>query len=292
MCVGDTLSIAPTGSFASLNWQDDSDQTALQVLAPGIYQVKATHENGCTARAKTLVRYHSKPQPNLGADIYTCAGEKPILKPGKFDTYVWHNGSKDPSFQVTTPGRYAVEVTNVCGDKAKDELQVVQRDLPKISLGKDQVLCAGDTLTLEAGDAFGSYVWNARSAKGSRLPVWESGTYTVTAADVSGCVQKASLRVEVVACTGDMLVFPAQISPDGDGLNDHLKPVDPAKAQKVAMQVFDASGRLLFFSEKIQQGWDGTFQKKNLPPGSYPYTIQYTDPLGNTRMGAGQVEIK
>ena len=125
----------------------------------------------------------------LGPDTtLLCEGEVVTLDVTvPFGTYVWQDGSTDPTFNVSTSGIYAVTATNDC-EVVTDAVEIIyQMDVPQISLGTDQTLCPGEVLTLDAFSDLASYVWQDGST-GSSFTVNSPGLYTVEVTNACGTV--------------------------------------------------------------------------------------------------------
>ncbi|MFK7972963.1 MAG: gliding motility-associated C-terminal domain-containing protein [Bacteroidia bacterium] len=290
ICEGDTADLLVPEGLVSYRWNDGADSASRRIWQPGLYRLHVTSGNGCKADAISKVAYRPTPVINLGPDVFTCSNQKPVLTPGEFDKYRWNNGSREKSLTASYAGKYWVEVTDVCGQKGTDTLEVIERKIPPIELGDDQVLCTGDTLTLNAGDAYGSFQWSS-GARGAKLPIWSGGTYSVSASDVSGCVQKASIRIEMSPCKGP-LALPTKISPNRDGLNDVFQPLNKEAFTTLNMQVFSPSGLLLYMGEGRSAVWDATFNRAKVPAGNYPFTIQYRDAQGKQQYQSGNILIQ
>lgn len=67
------------------------------------------------------------------------------------------------------------------------------------------------------------------------------------------------------------------ITPDDDGINDKWLIDELANYPNCKVWVFDRSGSQVFYSEGYTQPWDGKFDGKNLPTGSYYFLIDYGD---------------
>lgn len=71
-------------------------------------------------------------------------------------------------------------------------------DLPHmlnpVDLGNDKELCANNTLTLNAGSGFISYLWDDSSTDSTRI-VNSSGTYFVTVMDINNCQSSDTINV-------------------------------------------------------------------------------------------------
>uniref|UniRef100_UPI004048BB10 T9SS type B sorting domain-containing protein n=1 Tax=Algoriphagus sp. TaxID=1872435 RepID=UPI004048BB10 len=73
-------------------------------------------------------------------------------------------------------------------------------------------------------------------------------------------------------------------SPTGDGSNDTWGVPDLRVFQGVRVQVFDRGGVMVFYTENPDIRWDGTYQGKEMPIGSYFWTIEVIE-TGEMRRG-------
>ena len=84
-----------------------------------------------------------------------------------------------------------------------------------VDLGGDTTICHDETLTLDAGSGFTSYLWNDLSTN-QTLTVSGPGLVSVEVTDANGCTGMASAQVDTVTCVGirehelagRILVFP------------------------------------------------------------------------------------
>jgi gliding motility-associated-like protein len=73
-------------------------------------------------------------------------------------------------------------------------------------------------------------------------------------------------------------------SPTGDGSNDTWGVPDLRVFQGVRIQIFDRGGVMVFYTENPDIRWDGTHQGKEMPIGSYFWTIEVVE-TGEMRRG-------
>jgi gliding motility-associated-like protein len=73
-------------------------------------------------------------------------------------------------------------------------------------------------------------------------------------------------------------------SPTGDGANDTWGVPDLRVFQGVRIQIFDRGGVMMFYTENPDIRWDGTHQGKEMPIGSYFWTIEVAE-TGEMRRG-------
>jgi gliding motility-associated-like protein len=73
-------------------------------------------------------------------------------------------------------------------------------------------------------------------------------------------------------------------SPNGDGVNDNWGVPGIRFYGGARISVFDKAGSRLFYTESPDKGWDGTFNGKQLPVGSYFWVIEIKE-TGEMRRG-------
>ena len=80
------------------------------------------------------------------------------------------------------------------------------------------------------------------------------------------------------------LVVNNSFSPNGDGINDSWGVPGIRFYEGARISVYDNVGSRLFYTESPDQGWDGTFNGKQLPVGTYFWTIEIGE-TGEMRRG-------
>jgi gliding motility-associated-like protein len=80
------------------------------------------------------------------------------------------------------------------------------------------------------------------------------------------------------------LQITSAFSPTGDGSNDTWGVPDLRVFQGVRIQIFDRGGVMVFYTENPDIRWDGTHQGKEMPIGSYFWTIEVIQ-TGEMRRG-------
>ncbi|RIW11929.1 gliding motility-associated C-terminal domain-containing protein, partial [Algoriphagus lacus] len=73
-------------------------------------------------------------------------------------------------------------------------------------------------------------------------------------------------------------------TPNGDGINDTWGIPDLQYFQGGRVQVFDRSGQRIFYTESPADRWDGTFEGKEMPVGSYIWILESKE-TGEVRRG-------
>ena len=73
------------------------------------------------------------------------------------------------------------------------------------------------------------------------------------------------------------IAVPSAFTPNGDGKNDYLYPLNAYKADHVNFNVYNRYGQLVFHTSDWQKKWDGTINGQEAPPGTYVWFFSYTN---------------
>jgi len=155
--------------------------------------------------AVTVLPLPAQPVITANGPTTFCNGENVILSatPG-YATYTWSNGMTTPSITVTVSGTYSVVVTDLagCSSIPSNDITVTVNApvTPVITANGPLTFCEGGSVTLTASAGYVSYLWSNGQTTQSII-VTQSGTYTVTAVDLSGCPSMASLPVNIIVLT-------------------------------------------------------------------------------------------
>ena len=136
---------------------------------------------------------------NLGPDLTICDGQSIVLDvyASNAHTYIWQDMSTEPTFLVTQPGLYYVEVISNCGSNTDSIMIDFQNELPPLDFGADLTICFNEPYTLDATTPGGEdYLWQDGSTSPT-FTVTESGNYAVTVSGTCGETTDA-VNVEVL----------------------------------------------------------------------------------------------
>jgi len=98
---------------------------------------------------------------------------------------------------------------------------------------------------------------------------------SLTVTDSFGCQKSISKKVKIYpSCILDV---PNAFSPNNDGHNDFLYPLNAVKAEQLEFYVYNRWGQLMFKTNNWKQGWDGRFGGLPQPAGSYVWMLRYRD---------------
>lgn len=272
LCTGKTLTLNPAANSAVYTWQDGSSANTYVVSAAGNYAVTATSGN-CSYSDNINAAYTNPPVVDLGNDTTICSGNaivKNVSTAGA--TYLWNDGSTLPSKTINDAGNYRVTVS-LGGCAGTDDIAVYELDSPRISLGKDGILCEGQTMLLNAAWPGATYLWQDNSTDPA-YTIKEGGTYFVQVSNICGSLVDTVVFTQN-ACDCQVYV-PTAFTPNGDGLNDRFRATVRCKLTNFNLRVFNRWGELVFETNNPDDGWDGSYKGVLQPVGVYVYFIEYT----------------
>jgi gliding motility-associated-like protein len=190
------------------------------------------------------------------------------------------------------------EVTSseVCASPAvvtSNTIDITVFDSVMVSIFTQDPVCAGSPNLLDAGSGYNSYLWSD-GATGPSITVEDEGIYWVMVTDANGCAGADSVMVG--PCEPIPQLFaPNAFTPDFDGYNDRFFLVcsSPGSLTYFEVSIYNRWGQLIFTSEDIGEGWDGTIDGKPCQSDVYTYiaTCTYSAEGGGSRQVAGTVAL-
>ncbi|WP_153800263.1 gliding motility-associated C-terminal domain-containing protein [Foetidibacter luteolus] len=96
----------------------------------------------------------------------------------------------------------------------------------------------------------------------------------LTVTDEYNCTDTASVSIRVL--NNCIIAVPSAFTPNNDGLNDYLYPLNAYKATNLEFRVFNRLGQLVYFTQDWTQKWNGTYKGTLQPPGVYAWMLTYT----------------
>ena len=148
--------------------------------------------------------------------------------------------------------------------------------------GLDRKVLAGQSLTLD-GKVEGTnvkYYWtpsdyldDATKLNPIATPPIDI-TYTLQAESTSGCTNSTD---EVFIKVYPKISISNTFTPNGDGVNDTWEIPAADAFSTTRVKVVNRDGNLIYQSYGKYKPWDGKFNGKDLPIGTYYYTIYFND---------------
>lgn len=276
-------------------WSTGATGQTISASASGLYTVTVTTLEGCASSFDAQVQLIMPPALDLGPDTVLCEGQRLGLgatHPGS--TYSWSNGATTPTIQVSTAGTYSVTVNNGC--TRTDAITVAFNPSPARMAVNEFHTCLDDApryVVLDAGNPGSRYDWST-GATTQVIMASAYGWYYVNVRNAYDCSVRDSAQV-IEYCPATIFI-PNTFTPNGDGLNDTFLPVGKSIAS-IHLWVFDRWGELLYETDDLAMGWDGTYRGEVVKNDMYVWRMTYkfyTDEegtIGMEQQQMGQVQV-
>ena len=252
------------------------------------YIVEVTDVNGCIISDTTHINGYKNiflPDNNDYLDSTICLGKTVFIEiEDQGHDYLWSSGETSASIFVTPEDPITVYTLTIndpnCPESYDVEaiFNVVKLDINPVA--DPNPLVSGELVTISSSYIYSDYDWywndNQDSATGISMTDYPetSQWYYVEATDNIGCKGIDSIYVVVGAVPYDA------ITPNGDGINDEWEILDIDRYPNAEIQIFNRWGSLIFSSSGANYNnnkWQGNFENKELPVGTYYYTINLND---------------
>lgn len=208
--------------------------------------------------------------------------------------WVWKvNGNlfsnlQNPQRSFPASGQYLISLfvsNGVCTDSST--INIVLDNEVKASFETNDIICPEDSATFKntSTGAVSSWLWNFGNGITSTLqnpplqkyPVTGTEAFytaTLTAYASNGCVDMTNRKIRVLK--NCYIAVPNAFTPNGDGLNDFLYPLNAFKADGLDFKVYSRWGQLVFKTNDWTKKWDGKIKGDPQPIGVYVWTLHYT----------------
>ncbi|CAM1342769.1 conserved hypothetical protein [Tenacibaculum amylolyticum] len=303
-----------TASEGTINWYDSLTSTTpifsgnsleVTISVSTTYYVEVESLTGCVSATRTPVEAvveNVVPDFDVEEELFICVNEGMLTiaasNPLGIDySYVWTNEEgnvlvTENTLSVVEAGNYFVQATSRAG--CKSEIKKIEVKASEIaSLTAESLIISDDTennsiLILTDQIGVGSYEYAVDNENYTSSNFYENllpGIHTLNIRDKNGC--------GVTSVEFSVFNYPTFFTPNGDGVKDSWK-IDGFRSNEYAISkivVFDRYGKLLFENSGTSENWDGRYNGKELPSGSYWYLVEVTDKNGRKIHKKGAVGL-
>lgn len=279
-CQNEPVILTSNVNFNTYNWSTGETSKSIQVDKTGIYTLIGSNECGTQ---KDSVKVYIQP-PTATPETYdttVCQFSQPTLRVDGQNILWYANPAgvvgtpQQPGLITVEPGYYNLYVTQTIGEceSAKKTIRINVTYTPHEELADEEIMCGNDVRLI--GKDIGSnmmYQWNTGSIECCIRPNRE-GPYKVAIRNDCG-VYIDTVNVVFSTCE-DCIKVPNAFSPNADGINDKFEPLLTCPVSDYNMKVFNRWGQLLFETNDVNRGWNGTQDGVYVASGVYVYMIEY-----------------
>ena len=266
----------------------------------GRYYVNIISSGGCSVIDSTDVIMVGV-DVKLGNDTLICKGQTVQLNASGGSAYEWtpHDGLSDPyivnprvSPEKTTT--YSLKVKNTAGCSNSGQITIGLRNTVTVKaiFASTDYVCRSSDSAFFSNQSQGKIIeWNwdfdnghTSSLSNPAMQYYSIGNNSdpynirLTVTDTAGC--KDSVIHLLRVADNCYIAVPSAFSPNNDGLNDYLYPLNAYKAKNLIFRVYNRNGQKIFETKDWTKKWDGTIAGSIQPTAVYIWMLEYIDASG------------
>ncbi len=323
-CLSSRIVLSGSGGLSYL-WQGPDKFSAstkdvtLSVTAyamAGIYSLTVNNSSNCIATSTVLIKVYALPLASLTSDknkvcvpfcttfsIISGQNLAPIVTK-KFIIGQEFFSDSILNYCFKNSGNYLINSsyldTNGCVNTATYVITAYPKPKADFEFSPIEPLANSDVVKFTnttVSELFTKWNWyfegNITDTIFEKNPSYlfeQAGKYPVTlvATNKWNCVDTVIKMIEI---QNDLLLYiPNAFTPNGDGLNDIFMPKGMALT-KYHLAIYNRWGELIFESNDMLNGWDGTFRGKECKTDAYVYKIDLVNNNSKSKAYTGTVTL-
>ncbi len=274
ICFSAGVLLSAVAGYDTYLWSDGMNTQSDTFSYTSTKQVYA--HKACAERIDSFhVQFINDLSVDLGPDTALCKGEVIVLNATSaynIAKYDWQDNNTAAVYKVTEGGDYIVKVS-VGPCSVSDTVRVHQKVMD-IKLGSGLIPCHETEISLDAGVDSSSYLWQDGSTNRT-LKATKAGLYSVKVTQgLCSATAKVNVQFEDCPCT---VVIPTAFSPNGDGRNDKFGAAISCTLNSYKLMIYSRWGNRVFYSENVNDKWDGTVKGIAVDGDVYNYYIEFKD---------------
>lgn len=304
LCFGSTVDVTVSGADTYF-W---SPPTGLNTTTGDQVTITAATDiwyycnfvNACGSVLDSMFVDVVAPSIEAGTDTTVCPGQSVQLWATGGISYIWYPSSTlsavNTSLVTATPTDstvYYVEGIDINGCVGYDSVVVNLFPQAFIQTCPDVYAFWGDEVQLWATSTTdGPYIWSPAEFLSCvvcddpiAMPNQNYG-YMVSYTDANGCTASDSVYIFYEP----IIYVPNTFTPNLDGINTLFLALG-GNIRSFEMTVYDRWGELIFTSNDMKIGWDGTYNGKKCQDGTYVWKIKATDFHDESHEYVGHVNL-
>ena len=321
ICRTDSITLNPNTQGLAFQWEPaglfDDPTIRNPRLSPvdSITLVQVTTSVG-RCRATDEMRIITAPyaQVDAGMDTVICFGDSAFLRGSSNASsvtwspaaFVENTGSLHTIATPIEPTVFTLTANGIagCPKPVQDTVLVFVRPEIELFAGNDTTVVFGQTLQFNAIHTGTGITWSPGIGLSDPNIANPVGTYSeemlpfgvdtiryyVQAFTPEGCSAEDDILLRLFNSNPTVFI-PSAFTPNGDGLNDIIKPIAVGISEFEFFRIYNRFGQLVFETADVQRGWDGRINGQMQQTGAYVYFVKAKDFSGNDLILRGTITL-
>jgi len=269
-----------------LIWDDNtyqlsSNQQTIENLLPGEYNIIVKDDNNCYSQVNYVIGSPDSVVITLTPTIVSCyegsdgtitssisGGTSPFV-------YEWENGSSADVLSNIPAGTYILKVTDdhncvyIASTEVPSYSEIIVESEVEAPSCRDK---ENGYIVLTVTGGLGNYIYEWSNGENVKdIFNLAPGVYSVNIYDENNC--KVEDYFDIPYVYNGCLMVPSTFSPNNDGINDTWVISGIEEYSDANVKIFNSWGNLIYESVNEYIPWDGTYNGKAMPSGTYYYIL-------------------
>ena len=272
-CLGDSIVLDAGSGYDNYTWQNGFHVQTMTINQSGKYWVEVNNFCGLMIDTIEVLPLYALPFVDLGPGGRICKNSQILFDAQNIGSqYLWSTGETTQIIEAKVSGLYEVVITNEHGCINSAGISIELVNPPNIELGTDPWLCFGELVNLNVKSDYSFYQWQDGSID-DNFTITSAGTYWVHVSSFCG-EDEDTLTVNYYDCECQIFT-PSAFTPNVDGKNEKFKAESVCELNSFELKIYNRWGELLFESDNINKGWDGTTNGTQAPESVYIFRITF-----------------
>ncbi|SEJ48396.1 gliding motility-associated C-terminal domain-containing protein [Dyadobacter sp. SG02] len=306
-----SIALTPKDGLAPYQYSMDSvSYQASNVFKKpaGNYRVFVKDANNCVVGKNVTLQFTSDINVRIMPDTTVCEGQSvQLMTESNAQSFKWspeasldNAASREPvatppattSYIVTATKGFCTQTDTIrVGVAPKIEVNVTPDALVEYNV-PFQLYATSPQITNYARTRF---LWTPATGLNDvniQSPIailQEDQSYTVDVTSELGCTGTGTVNLSIKR--QENIVIPTAFSPNGDGRNEVLLPVINGIESIRYFRIYNRWGQIVFFTDQLNTGWDGSFKGAAAISGTYVWEIEGVSTKGKVISKRGAVML-
>lgn len=289
------------------NYRNYNIPNTTNIPFPIYYKLTSKINNDCVGLGRIFLKVNNLPVFDINTPVILCLNQTPLTigieSPQETFTYEWrdNNGAllnpiSSYEIDIIEGGRYSVTAFTTNEIACPKTKYIEVNDFDIITLTENDIEITDELNSNETNLSINikgdnniliDYEFALQDEEGIVIRDFqnetlfknlEGGIYTLISRHKEGCTPDETLIISVIQ-------FPNFFTPNDDTFNDKwvIKGVNESYYPESSIQIFNRFGVLVAKTSITEEGWDGTYNGKQLPSSDYWYKITLIPPTNSNR---------